>query len=239
MKRINFQDLLLYEDSDFIVINKPPHYSTLDDRHPEGKKSMLDLAREYWSEAQMAHRLDRDTSGALAIAKTPEAYRHLSMQFEHRSVHKVYHALVNGIVQLENTLVDKPILPLGHGIVKIDFQKGKEAQTYFDTQEVYRQHTLLACRPITGRMHQIRIHLAVLGHPIVGDVQYGGEQLYLSELKKNFNLKRGTEELPLIQRFALHAFKLEFKTLEEQALQVEAPYPKDFRALVRQLEKNP
>lgn len=237
MKKVVFEDLILYEDPDFIVINKPPAYSTLDDRHPEGKKSMLDLAREYWPDVQMAHRLDRDTSGALAMAKNPEAYRHLSLQFEHRRVNKLYHALVEGTAHFENTLVDKPILPLGHGIVKIDFQKGKEAQTYFDTQEVFRQHTLVACRPITGRMHQIRIHLAILGQPIVGDEQYGGRPLYLSELKKNFNLKKGTEELPLIQRFALHAFRLDFKNMEDKALEIEAPYPKDFRALIRQLEK--
>ena len=91
--------------------------------------------------------------------------------------------------------------------------------------------------PITGRMHQIRIHLACLKAPIVADSMYGGKDIFLSELKKKFHLKQDTEELPLIRRVALHAHSLSFNLLDGSPIAVEAPYPKDFGVLVKQLEK--
>ena len=87
-------------------------------------------------------------------------------------------------------------------------------------------------------MHQIRVHLSHLGASIINDEIYGGQLLYLSSLKKNYNLKQWTEERPLINRFALHAFKIAFQGLGNEIISVEAPYPKDFRVLVQQLEKN-
>ena len=95
MKKITFEDLILLENSDFMVINKPPYYSSLDDRHEA--QNILDLAKGYWEDAQLCHRLDKETSGCLAIAKHPEAYRHLAMQFENRQVQTIYHAVVEGI----------------------------------------------------------------------------------------------------------------------------------------------
>jgi 23S rRNA pseudouridine955/2504/2580 synthase len=237
MKKVNFTELIIFENEDYVVINKPPRLSTLDDRTPEGKQNILKLAREYTADAQVCHRLDKETSGALALAKNPEAYRHLSMQFEHRKVNKIYHAVVAGIKQWNNAEVNRPILPLNNGSVKIDYELGKDALTYFQTTEIFRKHSLVECRPLTGRMHQIRIHLSVLGTAIVGDAQYGGEEIYLSELKRNFNLKKDADELPLIQRFALHAYKLEFNLLNNTQVSIEAPYPKDFKALLTQLRK--
>src|SRR5690242_14692262 len=104
----DFRKSILFEDDDFILVNKPPFISTLEDR--SGRQNLLALARGYVSTAQMCHRLDKDTSGVLAIAKNPEAYRHLNMQFEHREVGKVYHAVVDGIHNFKDELVDAPIL---------------------------------------------------------------------------------------------------------------------------------
>jgi 23S rRNA pseudouridine955/2504/2580 synthase len=87
-------------------------------------------------------------------------------------------------------------------------------------------------------MHQIRVHLAFLKAPITGDEQYGGKPFFLSSVKRDFNLKKTTEEQPLIKRMALHAFALEFTALSGEKVRVEAPYPKDIQALVRQLELN-
>jgi 23S rRNA pseudouridine955/2504/2580 synthase len=133
--------------------------------------------------------------------------------------------------------VNLPILPLSGGAVKIDRSKGKPAETLFNTGKVFSRHTLIECFPVTGRMHQIRIHLSQVKAPIVCDPQYGGNPVYLSELKKKFNLKKDTEELPLIQRVALHARSLEFKSKSGDLIRGEAPYPKDFAVLVKQLEK--
>jgi 23S rRNA pseudouridine955/2504/2580 synthase len=233
---IKFEDIILFESDDYIAVNKPYGISSLDDRIGE-THSVLRLAKKYWPESQMGHRLDKETSGVIAIAKNPEAYRHLSMQFEHREVIKVYHAIVEGIERLEDQMVELPILKMGEA-VKID-REGKEAATIFNTLQVYQKHSLIGCFPVTGRMHQIRIHLASIGRPIVADKLYGGKEVYLSDLKrKNFKLKKWTEEQPLMGRVALHAYFLKFKNLKGEAVEIQAPYPKDFSALVRQLERN-
>ncbi|MDJ1469327.1 RluA family pseudouridine synthase [Xanthocytophaga flava] len=233
----SIKDIVLFENDDYILVNKPPHVATLDERTGD-KSSILRIAKNYHSDIQAGHRLDKETSGVLALAKNPEAYRHLSMQFEHRQVDKIYHAVVHGTEALENVNVYLPILPLKDGSVRIDTQSGKEAETFFDTMAIYKKHSLVQCAPVTGRMHQIRIHLSCLKMPIVCDPQYGGAPIFLSEIKRKFNLKQGTEEQPLIQRVALHAFSLSFHLLNDELITVEAPYPKDMQALIKQLEKN-
>ncbi len=236
--RLNFKDLIIFENDDYILINKPPHIASLDERQADNSQSILRLAKEYADDAQLCHRLDKETSGVLAIAKNPAAYRHLSMQFEHRQLEKRYHAVVNGTHDFEMISVYLPIAMKRDGtMVAIDRQKGKEADTIFNTMKVYRNHTLVECMPITGRMHQIRIHLVCLKAPIVCDPTYGGEMIYLSDLKRKFNLKKETEEQPLIKRVALHAHSLTFRLLNEEVIKIEAPYPKDFEVLVKQLDK--
>lgn len=238
--KLNFSDLILFEDTDYIVINKPPYVAALDERTPDRSgMSILRMAKAYTDDAQLAHRLDKETSGALAIARHPEAYRHLAMQFEHREVAKRYHAVTNGVHNFEDISVYLPIAPSRDGTyVKIDREKGKVAETIFNTLRAYRNTTLVECMPITGRMHQIRVHLQCLKAPIVSDATYGGKPVYLSQIKRDFNLKMDTDEQPLIQRVALHAHSLTFTQLNGEPLTVEAPYPKDFGALVKQLEKN-
>jgi RluA family pseudouridine synthase len=233
--KFNFKDSILFQDNDYVLINKPPFISTLDDRVEN--QNILGIAREFVEDAQVCHRLDKDTSGVLAIAKNPDAYRHLSMQFENREVSKTYHAVVDGIHAFQEKSVEASILKLNDGTVKIS-KDGKEALTYFTTKETYKDHTLVECHPITGRMHQIRIHLRLLRAPITGDDVYGGKPFFVSSVKRGFNLKKETDELPLIKRMALHAFSLEFALKNHQTVKIEAPYPKDFQALVKQLGEN-
>lgn len=230
--KLIFSDLVLFEDTDYLVINKPPFISTLEDRNEP--TNILALAREVEPDPQVCHRLDKDTSGVLAIVRNPEAYRHLSMQFENREVTKTYHAVADGLHDLENILVDRAILKLNDGTVKIT-REGKPAQTYFNTEETFQNHTLIRCNPVTGRMHQIRIHLAYLKAPITGDETYGGKPFFVSSVKRHFHLKKMTDEQPLIKRMALHAFSLEFALINGKTVNIEAPYPKDFKALVNQL----
>lgn len=235
-KRVNFSDLLLKETSDYLIINKPPFIATLEDR--ASRQNILKMAKEYEPEAQVCHRLDKETSGALVIARNPEAYRHMSMQLQEREVEKIYHAVVDGIHEFVKIQVDAPIRKNASGGVSIDFRDGKEATTRIQTLEGYKNHTLVECRPLTGRMHQIRVHMAYLNAPIISDHIYGGRDFYLSSVKRKFNLKKGQEEQPLIKRNALHAFSIAFSGLDGELLAVEAPYPKDFRVLVSQLKKN-
>ena len=234
--KITIEDLILYEDDNYFLVNKPPFLSTLEDR--ADPHNLLKLAREYVPDAQVCHRLDKDTSGVLAIAKNPEAYRHMSLQFEKRTISKIYHAVVDGIHNFQETLVDEPILKMDDGLVRINRREGKSAQTYFSVLKSFRMHTLVECRPITGRMHQIRIHLTTLHAPITGDETYGGKPFFLSSVKRKFNLKKQTEEQPIMERMALHAQALRFNDLNDIPRVVEAPYPKDMSALVHQLESN-
>lgn len=235
MKKIKFDDLILLENSDYLVINKPPFLSSLDDRHEA--QNILDLAKTYWEDAQLCHRLDKETSGCLVIAKHADAYRHLAMQFENRQVEKNYHAVVEGIHDFQNVLVDRNLAANNKGIAKVS-KEGKPAQTVVHTLKTFFAHSLLACSPITGRLHQIRVHLAYLKAPICGDSLYGGKPVYLSALKRRFNLKKDTEELPIMQRVSLHAFKIQFLGLDGKKIAIQAPYPKDLHVLVQQLEKN-
>lgn len=230
-----FKESILFQNKDYILINKPPFLSTLEDRNDP--VNLLRLARELEPDAQACHRLDKDTSGVLAIARHGEAYRHLSMQFEHRQVRKIYHALVDGINQFDEKEVSLPILKLSDGSVRID-RTGKDAQTWFTTLQHFKNHSLVQCTPVTGRMHQIRLHLASLKAPITGDEVYGGKPFYLSSIKRGYNLKKHSEEEPFMKRMALHAHSLSFLGLEGEKIEVVAPYPKDLAALLKQLAQN-
>lgn len=234
-KPIRFESLILHEDEDLLLVNKPAHISSLDQRQGT-EPSLLALARTYCETAQLCHRLDKETSGVLVIAKHPEAYRAVSMLFESRNVIKTYHAVVTGQLQVDQKSVQLPLSITRNGLAKIDMKEGKAAHTVFTTVTLFNKHTLVACNPITGRLHQIRIHLASVHFPIVGDVQYGGKPLMLSSLKRNFKTSKFEEEQPFMKRVALHAYQITF-TLNEKAYNVIAPYPKDMDVLVKTLEK--
>ena len=194
--------------------------------------------REIHPEIKVCHRIDKETSGVLLFAKNLSAYSHAVSQFEKRKVYKEYHAVVEGNLNISNVDVNEPIRVLGNGKVCEDRIEGKPANTSFSTLEMFRTTTLLKCVPRTGRMHQIRIHVAGSGNPIICDEIYGGKPFYLSSIKKKFSLKQNTEEEPLIKRFALHAQKLILTTINDEEITIEAPYPKDFKVLLTQLRGN-
>lgn len=237
MKYPNFKDLILFENDDYIVVNKPPFIASLDERTTGAEINILRLAKQYVADAQVCHRLDKETSGAIVIAKNPEAYRSLSMQFEKRKVNKIYHAVVDGQFQFDNLFIDLPILNDGNKSVTIDRAEGKRAETYFNSLKYFKHYTLVECKPITGRMHQIRIHLATQRAAICGDHMYKGKPVFLSAIKKGYRLSKDEEELPIMKRFALHAKHIVFKGLDGQDISVEAPYPKDFTTLLKLLNK--
>lgn len=236
IKLPKFADMIIHEDDNLIVINKPPFVASLDEREG-GEVNILRLAKKYHADAQICHRLDKETSGVLLIAKNPETYRLVSIEFEKRRVNKVYHAVIEGTHVFEELLVDLPILNQGNKNVSIDRAKGKSAETIFDSIRYFKHYTLVQCRPITGRMHQIRIHLATQRAAIVNDEMYRGKPVYLSQIKKRgFTLAKDKEEQPIIRRFALHARAVDF-TIDGKHYALEAEYPKDFATLLKQLEK--
>jgi 23S rRNA pseudouridine955/2504/2580 synthase len=230
-----FKDIIIQEDDDLIFINKPAFISSLDERD-ETSSSILKLAKKYNSELQLCHRLDKETSGIMVIAKYPEAYREMAMSFEARKVDKTYHAIVEGVLNVDA----KPIkLPLGitkKGIAKVDVIDGKPAETIVTTLKMFGHFTLLACKPITGRLHQIRIHLASQNFPIVSDVTYGGHAPMLSRYKRNFKTSKFENEQTMMKRVALHAYALKFE-FKGKTYEVQAPYPKEFEVFLKLIEK--
>ena len=236
MKKYDVEDWVIFENEEFLILNKPPHIACLEDRtSPVNILERLKYEREH---AQLCHRLDKETSGVLLVAKTPEMYRAASMQFEHREIAKVYHAVVDGVHNLEKYIeVNLPLYINNKGKGRVDYRQGKDSLTYFCTLEAYKLNTLVECRPVTGRTHQIRIHLAALEAPITGDELYGGRFIYLSQIKRRYNLKKGEEETPIMSRFALHARSIQFKDTSGKEWEFEADYPKDMKILLKQLSK--
>lgn len=235
--RIRFTDLLLYEDDACAVVNKPQGIASLEDRSMPGF-NMLALAKAHFGDAHLCHRLDKFTSGALVVAKNEEAYKAITLQFQHREVAKNYHALVHGTERFENREISIPLTITRSGMVKVDLFEGKPSTTYVDTLHTWRDHSLVSCEPVTGRMHQIRVHLSYVGAPIVGDTDYGGKDVYLSELKRGYKFSSRHDELPVNHGYMLHAHAVVYTSPATGAeVLVEAPYPHHFTTLMKLLGK--
>lgn len=147
----------------------------------------------------------------------------------------MYHAIVDGVANFEELLVDEPINAEQLGKIKIDYKNGKSAATIFQTFEKFKHFTLVGCKPITGRLHQIRVHLKSLNYVIAGDILYGGKLPYLYDIKKKF--KPGNTDNPLISRFALHAKKIGFNDCAGNWLEVDSDYAPDFELFLKLLHK--
>lgn len=235
IKFLSFKNSILLEDENLIFINKPAFVSSLDERDAN-LHSIKELAKKYNSELQLCHRLDKETSGIMVIAKNPEAYREMAMKFEARKVEKKYHAIVDGVLNISDKVISLPLSITKKGIAKVDMQEGKPAETFFTTLKMFNHFTLLECKPVTGRLHQIRIHLASQNFTIVSDITYGGKYPMLSRYKRNFRTSKFENEQPMMKRVALHAYSLSFEFSGKQ-YDIVAPYPKDFEVFLKLIEK--
>jgi RluA family pseudouridine synthase len=188
-----------------------------------------------------AHRLDFETSGVLLLAKTKPALVAIANQFGSELAKKTYLALVVGSPE-KDSFDDNAKLgphPTRVGIVRVDEKGGKKSYTAFDVIERFKGYTYLRCMPRTGRTHQIRVHLQHRGYPIVGDKLYGGPQLLLSKLKKDYRLKRGRTENPLMDRVALHAHELRVTHPATGAeVVITSPLPHDMEVALKMLRKH-
>ncbi len=230
----------IYEDDRILLINKPAGLLTIPDRYDDTLISLRAILFEEYGDIFIVHRLDRDTSGIVVVAKDADAHRNLSMQFEDLSVTKIYHVVADGVIHQDYLEIDIPLMgdPRKPGRT-IPSARGKESLTIVNVKDRYRHGTFAEVNLVTGRHHQIRAHLASIGHPLLIDEVYGNAtEFYLSKIKKRFNLKKKDVEKPIISRLSMHAFSLGFKhPSDDKVVSFEAEYPKDFAALLQVLGK--
>jgi len=232
---------IIHEDEDIIAVNKASGISVGGDRWDESLKRLDRLAAEVVNTPNIfvVHRIDRETSGLVVFAKNAQAHRRLSLAFEGRNVTKRYIAVVNGRPPWKETICDLPLIPNGNKqhMTIIDRYRGKKSFTRFAFLHSAGNYSVLEALPETGRTHQIRVHAAALGFPVVCDSLYGRDKpVLLSAIKKNW---RGDphEEKPLLARLGLHALELSLPA-GEGFIKLCAPLPRDMTSLIRQMEKN-
>jgi 23S rRNA pseudouridine1911/1915/1917 synthase len=243
---------VVYEDEFLTVVNKPPGMVT----HPargNWRGTLVNALQFHFdrlstvageSRPGIVHRLDRDTTGLLVVAKDDETHRKLAHQFELRQVHKEYLALVSGVPQRDSDYIEQAIgfHPTSREKMAIRTLSGggKDAVTYYEIVERFEGFALLACQPRTGRTHQIRVHLAHIGHPILADKLYSGRDRFtLADLPgpaARDAPSSDSSEVTLIERQALHAHVLRFRhPIAGQELKLVAPLPEDFARTVEAL----
>ena len=246
-KEILAQDIplnIIYEDDDIIVLNKQPDMIV----HPARGNTYGTLvnALVFYSDKLssglgefrpgIVHRLDKDTTGVMVVAKNDTAQWKIAKQFEQRKTRKSYLAIVHGVPELT---ADRINAPLGvHPRIREKYairpEVGKEAITFYEVVESFRGFSLLKMTPKTGRTHQIRVHLSYIKHPIVADDMYGGKLVYPWQLADG----EPTVQEPVINRVALHAWTLEFThPTTKKLVKFEAPLPEDMQNLLEMLRK--
>jgi 23S rRNA pseudouridine1911/1915/1917 synthase len=241
---------IVYEDDQFIALNKQAnlivhpargHWSgTLINAlifYASKTHATLSTGSDPWRPG-IIHRLDRDTTGLILIAKTDEAHWRIAGQFERRSIKKTYLAIVHGEFDLDSDLIDAPLAvhPKIREKYAVRPDIGKPAQTLYVGKERFKGYTLLELHPKTGRTHQLRVHCAHIGHPIVGDVTYGGLPITLRDLTGK---EKDDHTTPLIARQALHAYRLRMvHPTKFHRMQLEAPPYQDMAQLLELMRKH-
>ncbi|MCK5075762.1 MAG: RluA family pseudouridine synthase [Calditrichia bacterium] len=249
---------ILYEDNDIIVVNKPAGLLTIPDHWDKEKACLKEILESNLKKNNtsgkifVVHRLDKDTSGVMVFAKNSLAHKNLSLQFENREVSKKYLAVVWGHPFPSEGLIDEPISKkMKKGGQKfVDHKNGLKSQTKYKTIKKYKDFSLIEAAPFTGRMHQIRVHMAHLGNSLAVDLVYSNPEKIGIEIgdikrrafKKNKrnrkNIKKEEETRYIIERLTLHASELSLLHSEsKKKLAFSALLPKDFSSLLKQLDK--
>jgi 23S rRNA pseudouridine1911/1915/1917 synthase len=230
---------VIFENQDLLVVNKPAGmvvHPALG--HPSGTLVNAALAHDPDLEGVggeqrpgVVHRLDKDTSGLILLAKNDLMHRYLQDQFRLRKINKTYLALVDGHPPTPDGRIEAPVGRDGKDrklMAVVVLEKGREAISEYHTLEVFPEHTLVEVHPITGRTHQIRLHMAFIGCPVVGDKQYG---------RKHFKLP--SEWGGIFQRHFLHAIRLTVQLPGETKLRTfEAPLPDELTRILQILKKS-
>jgi len=234
---------LVYQDENIAAVNKSSGIAVSPDRWDPSRERLDTLAAEFLQIQKIytVHRIDRDTSGLVVFAKNSVSHKSLSLAFEGRQINKRYIAVVHGRPSWRETGCDLALVPNGNKqhLTIVDKFRGKKSFTSFRLLGSAGNYSVLEAIPETGRIHQIRVHLAALGHPVVCDTLYGKNRpVLLSSFKRGWQGDL-LEERPLLSRLGLHASELFIPGYANGAggLDLKAPLPRDMAALIRQMEK--
>jgi RluA family pseudouridine synthase len=229
---------VLYEDDRIIAFDKASGVSSIPERYIKGI-SLKEIAEERYGRLWTVHRIDKDTSGCIVFARDAETHKALNDQFESRSTKKIYAAILEGELSDDEVTVDIPLAQDTQrpGTMR-PTARGKASTTIFRVRERFDGFTYAEAEPVTGRMHQIRVHARAIGLPLLVDPLYGNRtEFKLSSIKRKFK-DYGREERPLIDRLTLHAERLTIThPVTGEPLTFEAPLPKEFRAVLTQFRK--
>ncbi len=231
---------IIFENDSFVVLNKPAGLLSIPDRE-QTQTSLKDILIAKYGSIFTVHRLDKETSGIILFAKNETAHKYYSRLFEERKTEKYYMGLVLGSPAAKKGTIDAPISEhsLQKGLMVVH-RNGKPSVTDYEVIEEHRSFSLLQFQLHTGRTHQIRVHCKNIGHPLACDELYGdGKPILLSSIKRKYKLsKHDEEERPMLNRLALHSYRLKFTDLDGKVFDLNAELPKDIRALLQQLKKN-
>lgn len=232
---------IIFQNDTLVGLYKPSGLLSVPDRYDEDKLSASMWVLSKFPEARPLHRLDFETSGIVLFCIHPDAFGWYSDQFEKRTVSKSYHAIVEGKLQQMEGVIDQPLFTQSTGKVIIT-KRGKESITKWRVIEVFKNHTFIEANPVTGRTHQIRVHLSSIGHPVLCDTTYGASGPFmLSSVKGRKKYKLGKDEeheRPLFDRTALHSSSIEimdFTTHEK--IRIECGLPKDMSMVLQKLKQ--
>lgn len=204
---------VLYEDADILAIDKPENIATIPERQNKIESVHSILCSEYGNKIFIVHRIDKDVSGVVLFAKNRNAHKNLNEQFEKRRVLKTYIGLVWGNFKMDSGEIHLPIRKYGSGRMGIDVEKGKDSLTRFKVLSNYEGYSLLELHPITGRRHQIRVHLYAAGHPLLGDRRYGRK-----------------DKQKLFSRLMLHARSITFQMRSGNSKSIVSDLPESFKS---------
>jgi 23S rRNA pseudouridine1911/1915/1917 synthase len=230
----------MYEDESVVVVDKPANMAVHPSgRHLDDKLIQLVHARygagfelETAGAPRLCHRLDRETSGLVIIGRNPTAHADVQQQFERREVGKEYLTIVHGVPERNAGIIDYPIGPARASNVGIKMAiaiDGQTCRTGWSVIERYHGCALVSCEPFTGRQHQIRVHLAAIGHPVVGDKLYGDDDSLFERGLEDALTPQDLRQLGM-KRHALHNHRIAFRSpATMQPVEVVSPLPDDMR----------
>lgn len=192
------RERIIYEDDDLIAYNKPSGLLSVPGRGEAYWDSLTTRTWQRFPEAQPVHRLDMDTSGLMVIAKHKAAERHLKRQFSERTPKKVYEAVCDGLIEVDNGVIDAPLIAdwPNRPLQKVCYETGKPSETHFIVMARYDRQTRVELHPVTGRSHQLRVHLLSINHPIVGDCFYAPIDVEKMSPRLMLHAKSLTFQLP-------------------------------------------